>query len=620
MCPSTRSPAVRKPAAHSRAASLTPTLVALVFAAGPAAAEPCKLGQLAELPVTMEGMRPLVHAAINGKDALFIADSGAFFSALSVAAAKQFDLRPDTLWGVRAEGVGGSTQMGLATVKTFRIFNMDLHNIPFYVLGNDFGSGTVGLLGQNVFRLGDVEYDLANGMITILRTHGDCHKTSLAYWANAKQLPYSEIDIDFATRERPNTTGEAYVNGNKIHVMFDTGAGASMLTLRAAKRAGITPESPGVTPAGAVWGVGHHRVRTWIAPFASFRIGDEQILNTHLRIGDDDLPESDMLIGPDFFLSHHVLVASSQRRLYFTYNGGPVFNLTNVPMPAAAAGSATADASPPGAPAETGDATGRAQAEQLDAAGYARRGSASASRREYEPALADLTRAIELDPGNADYFYERGRAYASDQKADQALEDFGQAIRLKADDVPALMARAEIRARRNEPTGAISADLDAADHAAPKQADMRLELGALYQRVRNYPAAIAQCDDWINSHPDDIRMPIARNARCRARALEGKDLDRALDDCNFAVRKDPKAAAHLDSRGLVYLRQARYDKAIADYDAALAMNPKIAWSLYGRGIARQHLGQAAAGQADIDAATALFPKIAEEAASHGIGP
>jgi tetratricopeptide (TPR) repeat protein len=139
--------------------------------------------------------------------------------------------------------------------------------------------------------------------------------------------------------------------------------------------------------------------------------------------------------------------------------------------------------------------------------------------------------------------------------------------------------------------------------------------------VSNYPAAVTQYDDWINSHNrDDIQMARARNARCWVRALTGQGLDQALDDCNFAVRKDPKVAAYHDSRGLVYLRQGKYDKAIADYDAALALNPKVAWSLYGRGLAKQHLGQTAAGQADIGAAEALAPKIAEEAVSHGIVP
>ena len=59
-----------------------------------------------------------------------------------------------------------------------------------------------------------------------------------------------------------------------------------------------------------------------------------------------------MLIGADFFLSHRIYVASSQRKLYFTYNGGPVFNL-DTPGAATTAGAAESprcdpeDAAPP---------------------------------------------------------------------------------------------------------------------------------------------------------------------------------------------------------------------------------------------------------------------------------
>ncbi len=616
MCLSTRSPGARSRPLHARAAplALILALVTLAVAAAAAAAEPCKLGRVAELPVTMEEMRPLVHAAINGKDALFIADSGAFFSTLTPAAAKQFSLRLEPVWGLTADGVGGSAQVWATTVKAFTIFNMDLPHVPFYVLGNDVGSGAVGLLGQNVFRLGDVEYDLANGVITILRTRGDCRKASLAYWANAKGLPYSEIEIDFASVEKPHTMGVAYVNGSRIRVMFDTGAEGSFLSLDAARRAGVTPQSVAVTPSGVWYGVGRHPVRTWIAPFASFRIGDEEIRNTHLRIGDEQMRDTDMLIGADFFLSHRVLVASSQRKLYFTYNGGPVFNLTTVAVPAA-------DAAKPAAAAAAATTSEPPAAEALDAAGYARRGSAFASRRDYRHAIADLTRAIELEPAQADYFFERGTAYEADQQADKALADYSQAIKLKPDDVRALMARAGLRADRGAAAETIAPDLDAADHAAPREAELRLALGDLYQHVHDYAAAIAQYDHWIDSHNrDDVDMPRARGSRCWARVLTGQGLDQALDDCTFAVRRRPKGADFLESRGFVYLRQGRYDKAARDYDAALALDPKLAWALYGRGLARQHLGQAAAGAADVAAATALSPKIAAEAASHGLVP
>src|ERR1700751_1387384 len=90
MCLSTRSHARGTMPPHRQAAPAASALALLaLLCGGGAAAEPCKLGRAAQLPVTMEGMRPLVHAAINGQDALFIADSGAFFSSLTPAAAKQ---------------------------------------------------------------------------------------------------------------------------------------------------------------------------------------------------------------------------------------------------------------------------------------------------------------------------------------------------------------------------------------------------------------------------------------------------------------------------------------------------------------------------------------------------
>jgi tetratricopeptide (TPR) repeat protein/predicted aspartyl protease len=586
------------------------------------AREPCRVSLIGELPVTMEGLRPLVHAAINGTDEVFIADSGAFYSMLTPAAAAELHLRVEPAPFDYLTGFTGPARVSMTTARTFTIFKVDVHNVEFLVGGNDLRHGAVGLLGQNVFRIGDVEYDLANGVIRILKAHGDCGKASLAYWANSGGLPYSQIDIDFASRIQPHTMGTAYVNGSRIRVMFDTGAGASILALNAARRAGVTPDSPGVRPGGSAAGLGTRVVRTWIAPFASFKMGDEEIRNTHLRIGDERQADFDMLIGPDFFLSHRILVASSQHKLYFTYNGGSVFNLTTMPESAPdAAAPATATAAEPPAPSPPQAAAPAAPGESLDAAGYARRGSASAARRDYEHAIADLTRAVELAPGEADYFYERGMARWGNKEGDKALEDFGQAIKLKPDHVSALMARSELRARRHDPAEAIRPDLDAVDRAVPREAGVRLSLANLYESVGDYPAAIAQLDRWIDARDhNNVQMPVARNARCWARALAGQQLDRALADCNAAVSADPKVAAFRDSRGLVYLRQGKYDKAIADYDAALALNPKIAWSLYGRGLAKQHHGQAAAGQADIDAATALSPKIAEEAASHGLVP
>src|SRR4029077_14251787 len=290
----------------------------------------------ASLPVTMAGTRPLVHAAINGTDALFLADSGMFYSSLTTAAAGEFKLSLHPApFGYEVRGVGGASRPYLTEVKTFTIFGVPVRNIQFLVRPNDLGNGEAGILGQNVFRIGDVEYDLANGVIRLVRPR-DCKNAVLAYWAKGTDKPVSEIDIEFATPREPHTKGVAYVNGIKIHVIFDTGASTSYLTLAAAKRAGVTPETPGVVPGGSEGGIGPNSRRSWIAPFASFKVGDEEVRNTRLRIGEGNLLGDDMLVGADFFLSHRIYVSNSQHKLYFTYTGGPVFNLTATP-PAAAA-------------------------------------------------------------------------------------------------------------------------------------------------------------------------------------------------------------------------------------------------------------------------------------------
>jgi hypothetical protein len=75
--------------------------------------------------------------------------------------------------------------------------------------------------------------------------------------------------------------------------------------------------------------------RAWIGMFKTIKIGDEEIQNTPLEIGESISDAYDILIGADFFLSHHVYVANSQGKIYFTYSGGPPFRVPR-PQPATA--------------------------------------------------------------------------------------------------------------------------------------------------------------------------------------------------------------------------------------------------------------------------------------------
>jgi tetratricopeptide (TPR) repeat protein len=98
----------------------------------------------------------------------------------------------------------------------------------------------------------------------------------------------------------------------------------------------------------------------------------------------------------------------------------------------------------------------------------------------------------------------------------------------------------------------------------------------------------------------------------------GRDLNRALGDCNAALRARPNTASYLDSRGLVRLRLGDLRGAMADYNAALGLQPNNAWTLYMRGVVKLRAGDAAGAEADRKAALAMAPHVNERAAKLGL--
>lgn len=309
-----------------RFASLPACLITLAFTAAPAAGVAgCKLYKVAELPVTMSGLQPLVSARINGADAVFVLDSGAFYSMISGAAAQRYGLKlrsaPKDLDLV---GLGGGVDASITTVDELTVANQVIRNIEFGVNRREPGGGAVGLLGQNILAGVDAEYDLARGVVRLMRPE-DCWRDVLAYWV--KSEPFSILELYDPGLQTQPASATAYLNGYKVKVIFDTGAHSSLVTRKVAEHVGgFTPTSPDVVSAGVGHGMGPQGYHQWIAPFETFKIGREEHRNVRLRVVDTALIlGAHMLLGADFFLSHHVYVANSRQRLYLTYNGGPVF-------------------------------------------------------------------------------------------------------------------------------------------------------------------------------------------------------------------------------------------------------------------------------------------------------
>jgi tetratricopeptide (TPR) repeat protein/predicted aspartyl protease len=566
--------------------------IALACHAAYGAEKKCQVARLLELPVTMNSLRPVVPAKINNRDAKFVLDSGAFYSMMTSATAAEYhlNLTPGP-FGLRVTGIGGSTDAQIATVKEFTLAGVTFKNVEFLAGGSEIAYA--GLLGQNFLEKVDVEYDLANGAIRLFRTQ-DCDHALLAYWLKPDQ-PYSSMHIEAINPNNPHTMGVASINGRSLRVIFDTGAATSVLTAGAAARAGVKPDSEGVVEAGYSGGIGRGRVKTYIARFDSFKIGDgEEIKNARLRFADIDIG-ADMLLGADFFISHRVFVANKEHRLFVSYIGGPVFNLSKSGGEASAAN----PAAQPQAADDAAPAPDAAVASTQDAAELARRGAALAARRDFVPALADLSKAIELDPNEPEYYFQRANAYWASGQADPALQDFDHTIALKKDFLQAYLPRARLHLQKKDKPAAL-ADLETLNGLAPPQADLRFPLAEFYEREEEFSAAIIQYDLWIKNHPDDAKMVSALGERCLAKALQNQDLGGGLSDCNKAIRmadkKNPNNAHLYSNRGLILLRQGDYRKALADFDADIKVEPRSARALYARGVAKARMNKAAEGR------------------------
>jgi predicted aspartyl protease len=326
---------------HRAIRSFLPAL-AVVFAlltpgdAGAASPGKCTLARIAEWRVTSASSTPIVDGTINGQKVSIMIDTGATRSIIVRAAADRLGLVRYDAPGQRMIGIGGESKVEAVSIDELTIGTDVRRNWRILVAGeHDFGADIAVVLGEDFFYQAEVEFDLPHNAVRLFQAR-DCGGASLAYWTT-EGAGVVGIDAIFEANPRIELTVE--INGRPVKTMLDSGASSSVVTKSQAAALGVTPESAGVV-VGCSVGLGQKTVEFWRGPFESFRIGDELIRDPTIRFADiwrfstyrsaslisrRSVAAPDMLLGADFLRSHRVLVAHSQRKMYFTYAGGTVF-------------------------------------------------------------------------------------------------------------------------------------------------------------------------------------------------------------------------------------------------------------------------------------------------------
>lgn len=202
---------------------------------------------------------------------------------------------------------------------------------------------------------------------------------------------------------------------------------------------------------------------------------------------------------------------------------------------------------------------------------YNFRGMVYADLQDYPAALADYTRAIELDPQYAEAYYNRGVTHAKLNDYAAARADYTNAIELDPQYAEAYNNRGTTYANQEDYSAAL-ADFTKATEIDSKNVNAWYNCGVTQARQNEYKQAIESYDRALAI---DAQKAEVWSNRGVALAELGKH-KQAIDSYDQALKIDPRDALTWYNRGTALIKQGETEQAIESFEKALAINPRDA--------------------------------------------
>ena len=262
-----------------------------------------------------------------------------------------------------------------------------------------------------------------------------------------------------------------------------------------------------------------------------------------------------------------------------------------------------------------------------DVQAHIKKGDDYYDKRELEKAIEEYTKAIELDPKNAEAYRGRGNSYRRLFKDTEALADLNKAIQLNPKDSTAYRGRGSTYAGMRRYELAI-ADYNKAIELDPKNSDAYASRGNVYQSMSKFPQAIADYNKAIELDPKnsdayanrgfyylkrgkftqslaDLNKAVElepKNSRSyinrAAFYVDTRKYDLGIADANQAIQLGSKDPSAYNNRGLAYAYKGDYDRAIEDYTEAIRLDPDYVYAYQNRSIAYTRKGRRDLAKAD----------------------
>lgn len=252
-----------------------------------------------------------------------------------------------------------------------------------------------------------------------------------------------------------------------------------------------------------------------------------------------------------------------------------------------------------------------------EAARYVARGNFLARIFERKQALADLDKAIAIEP-SAGHLVERAGVRAALGDRPGAIADLQAARELEPGNVGLLARLTQYLADAGKKDDALALIDPKIDEGGENLPAMLSAKATVLAHAGEREPALAALDKALADKPDDGQL---LNNRCWIAGTMNFALEDAVKTCTRAIELGGQnSAVPLDSRAMVYFRLNRLDDALTDLTAALDQRPGAAASLYMRGVVEMRLGKKSEAAADFADARLLNPQVDTDYARWGIKP
>ena len=240
------------------------------------------------------------------------------------------------------------------------------------------------------------------------------------------------------------------------------------------------------------------------------------------------------------------------------------------------------------------------------------RGFAYRNLGQYDKAIADYTRAIEIDPMYALTWSNRGYILFKRGEWQKAIDDFNKAIEINPEFVDAYSNRSAAYSSIGQYDKAI-ADITKAIELNPDYSVAYSNRGAIYGILKQHDKAIADLSRAIELNPKYVEAYTNRGGSY----AELEQWDKALADISTAIGINPDFRDSYSVRGGIFLKLGQWDKSIADYTHAIYLDPNYALGYYNRGLAYSNLGQIEKTIADYSSAIKIAPRYIQAYVNRG---